>query len=92
MEVIYLLVCVAGLSEFHIPDICQVYHLRPQYEMTQAEIDSKVIFICESVRTASIAHGGNVDRCEIVEKIPAHMTPIDPVIEELKPIIQELET
>ena len=84
MEVIYLLVCVAGLHEFNIPDICMVYHLRPQYEMTQSELNSKVIFICEQARAGAIAHGDHVTRCEIVEKIPEHITPIDPIIEELK--------
>jgi len=83
-EIIYLLVCVAGLHEFKIPDICMVYHLRPQYEMTQTELNGKVIYICEQAKLVAIAHGDHVTRCEIVEEIPKYVTPIDPVIEELK--------
>ena len=85
METIYLLVCVAGLIEFDIPDMCTAYTLKPQYEMTQSEINSKIIYICEQARAGAIAHGGNVTRCEVVDEIPENMTLIDPVIEELKP-------
>lgn len=88
MELFYLLVCVAGLREFNIPDICMVYHLRPQYEMTQVQLDTFRIFICEQARIVAIAHGDHVTRCEFVDKIPESMTPIDPVIED----IEELET
>jgi hypothetical protein len=52
--------------------------------MTQPEIDSKIIYICEQVRLVSIAHGGNVTKCEIVDEIPENMILIDPVVEELK--------
>ncbi len=70
MELFYLLVCVAGLTEFKIPDICQVYTLEPQYEMTTSEIASAVIKVCEASAEAAIAHGGRVTKCEISQEFP----------------------
>ena len=84
METMILLVCVAGLAEFKIPDICMAYTLEPQYEMTQPELDSKIIYLCEQGRAGAIAHGGFVTRCEIVDEVPANMKQVDPVIEEIK--------
>jgi hypothetical protein len=83
MDPFILLVCVAGLQEFDIPDVCMAYTLQPQYEMTVAEISSATIFICEQARVVSIGHGGNVTKCEIVDEIPEGMHQIDPVVEPL---------
>ena len=70
MEIFYLLVCVAGLSEFKIPDICQIYTMQPQVEMTEAEQHSKVIFICEQAKLVAVAHGGSVTKCEVRAEFP----------------------
>ncbi len=70
MEIFYLLVCVAGLSEFKIPDICQVYTMQPQVEMTESELNSKVIYVCEQAKLVAIGHGGNVTKCEVRDEFP----------------------
>ncbi len=81
METMILLVCVAGLAEFKVPDICMAYTLEPQHVMTQPELDSKIIYLCEQARYGAIAHGGYITRCEIVDSVPANMYQIDPEIE-----------
>ena len=66
MEIIYLLqVCVWFQG---MPELCTVYELRPQYEMSQSEISRKIEFICESARSSALVHGGNVTRCRIVDE------------------------
>lgn len=67
METFYLMVCVAGLIEFKIDDICQTYPLRPQYEMTEDEFQSKLRFICDQSRVIAVGHGGGLTKCELVE-------------------------
>ena len=77
METFYLLVCVAGLAEFQIPDICQTYTLQPAYEMTESEINSRVIQVCEHAKIVAIGHGGPVTKCEISTEPPTCLNVIE---------------
>lgn len=61
---LYLLVCLNGIAP---SNICQVYTLTPQYEMTQAEMDGKVEHICEVAYDAALDMGASVTRCELIE-------------------------
>lgn len=70
LSIIYLYVCVAGLPEFKIEDICQTYTLQLRYEMTDDEIERKIRYICDGSRDAAIAHGGGLTKCELVDEIP----------------------
>ena len=84
MEIVYLLICIAPLPELEMPDVCMVYSMRPQYVMTQPEIDGKVGLICDFARVGAMRHGDRMTRCEVVEKIPKGLTIYNPGIEGIK--------
>ena len=67
MSLVYLLICTTGLVAGHPPELCAVYELRPQYEMTQDVIEEKIDRICAKAHEASAKYGGKVTKCEEID-------------------------
>lgn len=69
--VIHLMICTVGI---HMPgmgaledELCLTYKLSPQYEMSQEEIDGKIIYMCEKAHETAVDHGGYVTKCEVID-------------------------
>lgn len=70
--VMFLKICTVGLSYgdgLGPAKHCEVYELRPQYVMTQEEIDGKVEHICKTAVTTSHELGGHVTLCEVIGEL-----------------------
>ncbi len=81
MDIIYyLLICVSGLSTYGTPDSCEVYELRPQWEMTSEVIAGKIVKICETATQAARDHGGKVTKCEVSDEFPEGYSLAKPVL------------
>ena len=70
--VMFLKICTVGLSYgdgLGSVEHCDVYELRPQYEMTQEEMDGKVVLICKSALTTAHELGGHITLCEVIGEL-----------------------
>ncbi len=93
METIYLMICVTfGFDAPGDVPLCVTYHLRPQHEISQGEIDKHLGAICALARRRATQEGGTVTKCEQVSDEyypnPDTLPPVEPIL----PSVEELRT